>query len=47
VAAAIREVWPRQKARGMRITGADWVDSGITPDVAGIFAGKLSGIGFD
>jgi 2,4-dienoyl-CoA reductase-like NADH-dependent reductase (Old Yellow Enzyme family) len=34
VAAAIREVWPRQKALGMRITGTDWVDGGITLDEA-------------
>src|SRR5689334_9175335 len=47
VAAAIREVWPRRKALGMRITGTDWVDGGITPDEAGTFAGKLSDIGFD
>jgi 2,4-dienoyl-CoA reductase-like NADH-dependent reductase (Old Yellow Enzyme family) len=47
VAAAIREVWPRQKALGMRITGTDWVEGGVTPDEAGIFAGKLSDIGFD
>src|SRR4051794_2814376 len=47
VAAAIREVWPRRKALGMRITGTDWVDGGITPEEAGIFARKLSEIGFD
>jgi NADPH2 dehydrogenase len=47
VAAAIRVVWPRRKALGMRITGTDWVDGGITPDEAGLFAGKLRGIGFD
>ena len=47
VAAAIREVWPRRKALGMRITVTDWIDGGITPDEAGIFAGKLSDIGFD
>lgn len=47
VAAAIHEVWPRQEALGMRITGADWVDGGITPEEAGTFAGKLSDIGFD
>jgi 2,4-dienoyl-CoA reductase-like NADH-dependent reductase (Old Yellow Enzyme family) len=47
VAAAIREVWPRHKALGMRITGADWVDGGIRPDEAGIFAGKLRNIGFN
>jgi 2,4-dienoyl-CoA reductase-like NADH-dependent reductase (Old Yellow Enzyme family) len=47
VAAAIREVWPRRKTLGMRITGTDWVDGGITPDEAGIFAGKLRDLGFD
>jgi 2,4-dienoyl-CoA reductase-like NADH-dependent reductase (Old Yellow Enzyme family) len=47
VAAAIREVWPRQKALGMRITGMDWVGGVSTPDEAGIFAGKLREIGFD
>jgi len=47
VAAAIREVWPPRKALGMRITGTDWVDGGITPDEAGRFAGKLRDIGFD
>jgi 2,4-dienoyl-CoA reductase-like NADH-dependent reductase (Old Yellow Enzyme family) len=47
VAAAIREVWPRRKALGLRLTGADWVDGWITPDEAGIFAGELRNIGFD
>ena len=47
VAAALREIWPRRKALGMRITGTDWVDGGITPDEAGVFARKLRDIGFD
>lgn len=47
VARAIREVWPRRKALGMRITGADWVEGGITPEEAGIFAGRLRDVGFD
>jgi 2,4-dienoyl-CoA reductase-like NADH-dependent reductase (Old Yellow Enzyme family) len=47
VAAAIRGVWPRSKALGMRITGSDWIPGGITPDEAGTFAGKLRDIGFD
>ena len=47
MAAALREIWPCRKALGMRITGTDWVDGGITPDEAGIFAGKLRDIGFD
>src|SRR5215212_9336627 len=47
VATSVREIWPRRKALGMRITGTDWVGGGITPDEAGLFAGKLSDIGFD
>ena len=47
VAAAIREVWPRTKALGTRITGSDWIAGGITPEEAGSFAGALRAIGFD
>ena len=47
VAAAVRAVWPRTKALGMRITGFDWVPGGITPEEAGIFARELRQIGFD
>jgi NADPH2 dehydrogenase len=47
IAIAIRAAWPRVKALGMRITGCDWVDGGITPDEAGIFACELRAIGFD
>ena len=47
VAAAIREVWTRRKALGMRITGTDWVDGGITLEEAGTFAARLRDIGFD
>jgi 2,4-dienoyl-CoA reductase-like NADH-dependent reductase (Old Yellow Enzyme family) len=39
VAAAVRAAWPRDKALGMRITGADWI--------AGTFARQLRAIGFD
>jgi 2,4-dienoyl-CoA reductase-like NADH-dependent reductase (Old Yellow Enzyme family) len=47
VAAAIREVWPRTKAIGMRITGSDWIAGGITVEEAGSFAVALGAIGFD
>jgi 2,4-dienoyl-CoA reductase-like NADH-dependent reductase (Old Yellow Enzyme family) len=47
VAAAIRAVWPRRKALGMRITGSDWIEGGISPEEAGIFARELREIGFD
>jgi 2,4-dienoyl-CoA reductase-like NADH-dependent reductase (Old Yellow Enzyme family) len=47
VAAAVREVWPRDRALGMRITGSDWIEGGLGPDDAAIFARALAGIGFD
>ena len=47
IAAAVREVWPRDKALGMRITGTDWMAGGITPEEAGVFARELRGIGLD
>jgi 2,4-dienoyl-CoA reductase-like NADH-dependent reductase (Old Yellow Enzyme family) len=47
VAAATSEAWPCRKALGMRITGCDRVDAGITTDEAGIFASELRAIGFD
>lgn len=47
VAAAVRAVWPRSKALGMRITGSDWIAGGITPQEAGIFARELREIGLD
>jgi 2,4-dienoyl-CoA reductase-like NADH-dependent reductase (Old Yellow Enzyme family) len=47
VAAAVRAAWPAQKALGMRITGSDWLEGGITPEEAGIFARELRNIGFD
>ncbi|MGH7031881.1 MAG: oxidoreductase, partial [Stellaceae bacterium] len=47
VAAAVRAVWPREKALGMRISGSDWISGGIAPDEAGIFACELREIGLD
>jgi len=47
VAAAVRAVWPRDKALGTRITGSDWIAGGITPEEAGVFARQLRAIGFD
>ncbi|MGH7046091.1 MAG: NADH:flavin oxidoreductase/NADH oxidase [Stellaceae bacterium] len=47
VAAAMRAVWPRDRALGMRITGSDWIAGGITPAEAGVFASELRAIGFD
>ncbi len=47
VAAAVRAVWPRQKALGMRITGSDWIAGGLTSADAVAFARELERIGFD
>jgi 2,4-dienoyl-CoA reductase-like NADH-dependent reductase (Old Yellow Enzyme family) len=47
VARAVRTVWPRRKALGMRITGSDWIPGGITSDEAAIFARELRAVGFD
>ena len=47
VAAAVRAVWPREKALGMRITGADWIDGGLTSADAVVFAAALKNAGLD
>jgi 2,4-dienoyl-CoA reductase-like NADH-dependent reductase (Old Yellow Enzyme family) len=47
VAKAVREVWPRDKALGARITGSDWVEGGVTPEEASVFARELHKIGYD
>jgi len=47
VAAAVRAVWPRDKALGMRITGSDWIDGALTPDDAAVFAVELEQVGFN
>ena len=47
VAAALRQAWPRTKALGARITGSDWVEGGITPEEAAVFARELEALGYD
>jgi NADPH2 dehydrogenase len=47
VAAAVRTVWPRHKALGMRITGSDLIEGGLTPADAASFAQALKDVGFD
>ena len=34
VTEAVRAVWPRTKALGVRLNGSDWAEGGITPDEA-------------
>lgn len=47
IAAAVRGVWPRSKAFGMRITGSDWIEGGLTAADAAVFAALLKEAGCD
>jgi NADPH2 dehydrogenase len=47
VAHAVREVWPKDRALGIRINATDWVEGGWTPDDAVAYAKDLRRAGFD
>jgi 2,4-dienoyl-CoA reductase-like NADH-dependent reductase (Old Yellow Enzyme family) len=47
VARAVREVWPKERCLGARISGNDWLDGGLGPDDAVAYARELKRIGFD
>ena len=47
VSAAVRAVWPRDKALGMRIAGSDWIEGGLTSAEATLFAAALKDAGLD
>ena len=47
IAKAVRAVWPKSKALGMRITGSDWTEGGWTPEDAVRFAEALKAAGLD
>ena len=47
VAQAMRDAWPKDKPMGIRITGEDWVQGGLTLDDAVAFAAALREIGLD
>lgn len=47
VAAAVRAVWPRSKAVGVRLNGSDWTDGGVTPDETANVARRLKDLGID
>jgi 2,4-dienoyl-CoA reductase-like NADH-dependent reductase (Old Yellow Enzyme family) len=47
VARAVRDVVPRSRVLGARITGTDWVEGGLTVSDAVEFAGKLESAGYD
>src|SRR5664279_1166256 len=44
---AVRQVWPRGKPLGMRITGDDWYEGGLTLDDAVVYARALKDAGLD
>jgi NADPH2 dehydrogenase len=47
VAAAVRAAWPHEKPLGMRITGSDWHEGGLTQDDAVLLAQGLERAGLD
>jgi 2,4-dienoyl-CoA reductase-like NADH-dependent reductase (Old Yellow Enzyme family) len=47
VAAAVREVWPRSKALGVRLNGSDWAEGGVTPEEAATFSKELKALHLD
>jgi 2,4-dienoyl-CoA reductase-like NADH-dependent reductase (Old Yellow Enzyme family) len=47
VARAVREVWPKERALGARITGNDFAEGGLGADDAVAYARALEGAGFD
>jgi len=46
-ARVLREVWPRERALGARISASDWADGGFSTADAIAYAGELKAIGFD
>ena len=47
VARAVREVWPKERGLGARISASDWMEGGAGPDEAVAYARELKRIGFD
>jgi 2,4-dienoyl-CoA reductase-like NADH-dependent reductase (Old Yellow Enzyme family) len=47
VAEAVRAVWPKDKALGMRLNGSDWVDGGVTPEETAEVSKSLKALGLD
>jgi len=47
VARAVRDVWPRERALGARISANDWMPGGAGPDDAVAYARELERIGLD
>jgi NADPH2 dehydrogenase len=44
---AVRDVWPKEKPLGMRVSATDWVDGGWTPEETVMLAKELKKRGMD
>lgn len=47
LARAVREVWPRERALGARITASDWAEGGFEAEDAVTYARELRAVGLD
>ena len=47
VFAAVREVWPKEKPMGIRVSAVDWIEGGLTVEDTVAFAKELKAIGCD
>ena len=47
IAKIVRSNWPKNKILGARVTGSDWLESGITIDDTLYLTKKLKDIGLD
>jgi 2,4-dienoyl-CoA reductase-like NADH-dependent reductase (Old Yellow Enzyme family) len=47
VVRAVRAALPKDMPLGARITGSDWLEGGITPDIAATYAGMFKDVGMD
>lgn len=47
IAEAVRAVWPKTKALGMRLNGSDWVEGGVTPEETAEVSARLQALGLD
>jgi 2,4-dienoyl-CoA reductase-like NADH-dependent reductase (Old Yellow Enzyme family) len=47
IAQALRAAWPRERALGARISANDWIEGGLGPEDAVLFARELKRLGYD
>jgi 2,4-dienoyl-CoA reductase-like NADH-dependent reductase (Old Yellow Enzyme family) len=44
---AVRAIWPRERALGVRVSATDWLEGGWTPEETVLFAKELKALGCD